>query len=175
MTDRVRFLFCLSCLVGLMASPTLVVAQNDDCADRIPITDGDTGYTTIGATTDGPANCAGSFGSDIWFNYTATCDGDLTLSTCDQVDYDSAIAVYSGTDCPVGTGASVLLGCNDDGPGCASFSSLLIVAVFMHMVWERLAIVYAILVPPVLVMVFVAIMVVESDYTFDVLPTSCAR
>ena len=42
----------------------------------------------------------------------------------------------------------------------------LIVAVFMHMVWERLAIVYAILVPPVLVMVFVAIMVVESDYTF---------
>ena len=42
----------------------------------------------------------------------------------------------------------------------------LIVAVFMHMVWERLAIVYAILVPPLLVMVFVAIMVVESDYTF---------
>ncbi len=41
----------------------------------------------------------------------------------------------------------------------------LIVAVFMHMVWERLAIVYAILVPPLLVMVFVAIMVAESDYT----------
>ena len=41
----------------------------------------------------------------------------------------------------------------------------LIVAVFMHMVWERLAIVYAILVPPVLVMVFVGIMAIESDYT----------
>ena len=42
----------------------------------------------------------------------------------------------------------------------------LIVAVFMHMAWERLALIYAILVPPVAVLVFVAIMFVESHYTF---------
>lgn len=42
----------------------------------------------------------------------------------------------------------------------------LIVAVFMHMVWERLALAYAILLPPVAVLVFVAIMAIESDYTF---------
>ncbi len=41
----------------------------------------------------------------------------------------------------------------------------LIVAVFMHMKWERLALSYAILLPPLLVLVFVAIMVFESDYT----------
>ncbi|PZM14725.1 cytochrome C oxidase subunit IV family protein [Rhizobium tubonense] len=41
----------------------------------------------------------------------------------------------------------------------------LIVAIFMHMAWERLALVYAIVVPPVLVLVFVALMVSESDYT----------
>lgn len=41
----------------------------------------------------------------------------------------------------------------------------LIVAVFMHMKWERLALVYAITVPPVALLVFVAIMVAESDYT----------
>ena len=41
----------------------------------------------------------------------------------------------------------------------------LIVAVFMHMVWERLALVYAILVPPLVVLVFVGIMALESDYT----------
>jgi len=41
----------------------------------------------------------------------------------------------------------------------------LIVAVFMHLAWERLALAYAILLPPVLVLVFVAIMVFESDYT----------
>ena len=32
----------------------------------------------------------------------------------------------------------------------------LIVAVFMHMAWERLALAYAILLPPLLVLVFVA-------------------
>src|SRR5205823_11461510 len=39
----------------------------------------------------------------------------------------------------------------------------LIVAVFMHMAWERLALMYAILVPPLAVLVFVGIMVFESD------------
>ena len=43
----------------------------------------------------------------------------------------------------------------------------LIVAVFMHMLWERLALVYAITVPPLLVVVFMAIMTFESEYTFD--------
>jgi cytochrome c oxidase subunit IV len=41
----------------------------------------------------------------------------------------------------------------------------LIVAVFMHMAWERLALAYAILVPPVFVVVFAIMMVFESDYT----------
>jgi cytochrome c oxidase subunit 4 len=41
----------------------------------------------------------------------------------------------------------------------------LIVAVFMHMAWERLALVYAIIVPPVLVLVFVAMMMSEATYT----------
>jgi cytochrome c oxidase subunit IV len=42
----------------------------------------------------------------------------------------------------------------------------LIVAVFMHMMWERLAIVYAILLPPLVLLVFVLLMTIESDYTF---------
>jgi cytochrome c oxidase subunit IV len=41
----------------------------------------------------------------------------------------------------------------------------LIVAVFMHMAWERLALIYAILLPPVLVLIFVGLMVFESNYT----------
>ncbi|GEO15010.1 cytochrome C oxidase subunit IV family protein [Microvirga aerophila] len=41
----------------------------------------------------------------------------------------------------------------------------LIVSVFMHMAWERLALVYAILVPIAAVLVFVAIMALEADYT----------
>jgi cytochrome c oxidase subunit 4 len=42
----------------------------------------------------------------------------------------------------------------------------LIVAVFMHMMWERLALVYAILTPIIAVLVFIALMTLESDYTF---------
>jgi cytochrome c oxidase subunit IV len=41
----------------------------------------------------------------------------------------------------------------------------LIVAFFMHMAWERLALTYAIILPPILVLVFVAMMVFEADYT----------
>jgi cytochrome c oxidase subunit IV len=41
----------------------------------------------------------------------------------------------------------------------------LIVAIFMHMAWERLALVYAIVAPPLVLLVFVAIMALESDYT----------
>ncbi|HZH11109.1 MAG TPA: cytochrome C oxidase subunit IV family protein [Microvirga sp.] len=41
----------------------------------------------------------------------------------------------------------------------------LIVTVFMHMAWERLSLVYAILVPMAAVLVFVAIMVFEADNT----------
>jgi cytochrome c oxidase subunit IV len=42
----------------------------------------------------------------------------------------------------------------------------LIVAVFMHMAWERLALVYAIIVPPLLVMLLMGLMTFEADYTF---------
>ncbi len=42
----------------------------------------------------------------------------------------------------------------------------LIVAFFMHMRWERLALLYSIMVPPVLVMVFIFLMTFEADYTF---------
>ena len=41
-----------------------------------------------------------------------------------------------------------------------------IVAIFMHMAWERLALKMAILVPPVALMVLIWLMVYEADYTF---------
>ena len=41
----------------------------------------------------------------------------------------------------------------------------LIVAIFMHMAWERLALVIAILLPPLAVLVLMAMMAVEADYT----------
>lgn len=42
----------------------------------------------------------------------------------------------------------------------------LIVSIFMHMAWERLSLVYAILVPPLLLLVLVRIMTIEADYAY---------
>lgn len=41
-----------------------------------------------------------------------------------------------------------------------------IVAIFMHMVWERMALAAAILLPPLCLLVFIGIMAIESDFTW---------
>ena len=42
----------------------------------------------------------------------------------------------------------------------------LIVSIFMHMMWERMALIFAIMVPPLLLLVFIGLMTAEADYTF---------
>jgi cytochrome c oxidase subunit IV len=42
----------------------------------------------------------------------------------------------------------------------------LIVAFFMHLKWERLALIYTIVVPPLALLVLVGLMLVEGDHTF---------
>jgi len=105
--------------------------DNDDCEDALPIFDGLTPFTNLGATTDGPAHAAcDDFGSDqvpadVWYDYVATCDGTLTVSTCGMADYDTKLAVYVGGGCPVGDGN--LLGCNEDTAGCAGYTSIVMI------------------------------------------------
>src|SRR5262245_4920116 len=41
-----------------------------------------------------------------------------------------------------------------------------IVAIFMHMAWERLALKVAILLPPIALLVLIGLMAIEGDYTF---------
>jgi cytochrome c oxidase subunit 4 len=41
-----------------------------------------------------------------------------------------------------------------------------IVAIFMHMKWERLALKFAILVPPLCLLVLIALMAIEGTHTF---------
>jgi len=50
-----------------------------------------------------------------------------------------------------------------------------IVAIFMHMAWERLALKFAILVPPVFLLILIGLMAVEGDYTFLTRLTSFLR
>ncbi|GAA5188404.1 cytochrome C oxidase subunit IV family protein [Ferrimonas gelatinilytica] len=41
----------------------------------------------------------------------------------------------------------------------------LIVAVFMHMMWERMALIYSMLLPPLMILVLVLMMALEGNYT----------
>lgn len=41
-----------------------------------------------------------------------------------------------------------------------------IIAIFMHMMWERMALITAILVPPLCLLLLILLMSLESDYTF---------
>ncbi len=42
----------------------------------------------------------------------------------------------------------------------------LIISVFMHLVWERLALIYTILLPPLALLVMMGILALEAEYTF---------
>ena len=42
----------------------------------------------------------------------------------------------------------------------------LIVAIFMHLAWERLALIYTILLPPLAILVLIVLMATEANYIF---------
>ena len=42
-----------------------------------------------------------------------------------------------------------------------------IVWIFMHMKWERLSLIYAVLTPPIGVLIFMILMIAESSYTVN--------
>jgi cytochrome c oxidase subunit 4 len=41
-----------------------------------------------------------------------------------------------------------------------------IIAIFMHMMWERMALITAILLPPIALLFLIGFMAIEGDYTF---------
>jgi hypothetical protein len=105
----------------------VVPPQNDDCGTALPITNGLTEFSTNGASTSPPPLdpiCDEGFGlsfvNDIWYSYVANCDGITTFSTCGFVDFDTRLAVYSGS-----CDNLAIVGCNDDGLGCPGLSSRL--------------------------------------------------
>ncbi len=102
---------------------------NDDCANAISISEGDTPFSNICATPDGPSHpglpCgqdqADDLGRDVWFHYTATFTGTARADTCGDADYDTELAVYEGCVCPVDP--TTILGCDVAGANCFGFGS----------------------------------------------------
>lgn len=116
---------------ALLASCTTagVYAQGSlTCAGAVVAVDGDNAYNNAGATLDMDYTglCdMGQFGTDfnyntVWFKWVAATTDTYTVSNCNVAGgVDTRFSAQ--TDC---TAASVV-GCNDDGAGCANFSSIM--------------------------------------------------
>jgi len=99
---------------------------NDLCANATVAIEGANAFDNTFASTDVATPTCGfdgvAFTNDVWFSFTATQTGDYNLETCTgPAPFDTGIEVYD--NCPDNGGS--LLGCNDDGAGCAAFASSL--------------------------------------------------
>jgi hypothetical protein len=87
---------------------------NNACASPATLTAGSTPFSNVGATTDGPGDCA--VNQDLWYRYTAVCGGTVFVSVSNPT-FMPALAAYAGVACP----PTSLLICNSTGGGLISF------------------------------------------------------
>lgn len=101
----------------LTISNQSTISGADNCADATPISGfREFVFNNASATIDGASHplChignSSTIDNDIWFDWTATVTGTVTMTTCDTPTImDTKLAVYQGTDC---TGP--ILACDDD-------------------------------------------------------------
>jgi len=89
-------------------SAPLLVAANDECGTATAVTVGATAFDTSTATPSASSwQCNGS-GNDVWFTYTSTGSGAITVDTLGST-FDTVMMVWSGN-----CASASYLGCNDD-------------------------------------------------------------
>ena len=110
----------------LREPPALGPSGNDSCAAADPIAgEGTFAFNNAAATTDGNAHGACLFfgadqiDNDVWFSWTAPCDGQATISMCGGTGVDTKVAIYDG-GAACAPGDDDLLACNDDFCGLQS-------------------------------------------------------
>jgi hypothetical protein len=97
---------------------------NDSCANAATIEGfGEFFYDNLGATSGGPADCPDGVSADItrdvWFRWTAPCDGTVQVETCRANVTDDKAAVYAASSCSALAGSQVA--CTDGGCGGGTF------------------------------------------------------
>jgi hypothetical protein len=96
--------------------------DGEDCAGCLTVTDDERfPGSTEGVIPGPPSSCAA--GSDTmarWHCWDATCDGQATISLCEDTEFDSTLAVYAN-DCD---GSE--LACNDDACGAFGPSEIIV-------------------------------------------------
>jgi len=128
--SRPLFIRALAAALTLTA---VAAAQppNDPCNSPTAISGpGPHAWSLTGASVEGgnfDVVCNVDVFRDVWFCWTATCDGTITVSTCGQTNTDTVLSIYQGCGCPLlPPPGQPPLCCNDDGPsaGCAPGSEV---------------------------------------------------
>jgi len=88
------------------------IPGNDTCEAATVIADGDHKQSNDGASLDESiSSCQVGPIGDIWFDYAATCTGDVFLETCDST-FNTYLSTHTG--CNTGSGGALV--CADDCP-----------------------------------------------------------
>ena len=119
-----RFILVFICTVAALLSTGQTAfgaaPANDLCANASPIGNvTNQAFNTAGATRDPYSYCNGN---NIWYVYTATCTGTVTVSLCGTT-WDTLLAVYDGFNCP--TTNQSYIASNDDGCSINTLASQL--------------------------------------------------
>jgi len=107
-------------LAGALLATGALAGGGEDCANAELLAPGPStnAFDTTIALDEGVLPSCGGAGAmlDTWFEWTPNVSSDWVFSTCNAASYDSRLALWDGC-------AGAELGCNDDGAGCAGFSS----------------------------------------------------
>ena len=102
----------LALLLGIPQVGKSAPPANDDRQDAESVSNvTDLTFDTTEATYDGPEDPLCMSGNNIWYCYTATCSGAVTVSLCGS-SFDTKLAVYYG--CGSIPTSGDLLQCSDD-------------------------------------------------------------
>ncbi len=105
---RSRFVAALAAI----ATTAALSAQNDECTGAITVLDGANGpFTNVGSTMSSPVWPCGLGDNDVWFVYTASCNGVLVADTCGS-GFDTVLQAFDATCTACGSFTSGV--CNDD-------------------------------------------------------------
>ncbi len=96
-------------------------AINDECSGATEVVLGINSIDTLEATNSPeeiptatcPGTALGGVYSDVWFQFTPVEDGLLTVTTCDTINFDTDVIIYSGV-----CGALEAVACHGDSASC---------------------------------------------------------
>ena len=113
--------FICTAMASALVTTSAMAQSCPSCASAPTVSVGDTPFSNTATGCNLSVGCgSGTAYNANFFSFTPATSGFYRLSLCNQASFDTVLAVLAGCDPAAG-----VLACNDDGAGCAGFSSLI--------------------------------------------------